>query len=92
MEEIDFGIVERELERIIKKQIKDEGLVKTGTLLDSIKVSYKDGVFSVTAEDYYKFLDEEHNLSQGAIDSIEFLAFFEKFLIGEFEKKINTFK
>ena len=89
MADMNFKPVEKELEKLIKKRITDEGLVKSGKLLKSISVSYKDGEFSVTAEDYYKYLDEEHNISEGAIYSQEFITFFENFLATEIEKQIN---
>ena len=87
--DINYKPVEKELERLIKKKIKDEGLVKTGKLLKSISVSYKNGEFEVTAEDYYAYLDEEYNISEGAIYSNEFISFFESHLAEQIEKNIK---
>jgi hypothetical protein len=88
MKDINFKPVEKELERLIKKKIKDEGLVKTGKLLNSISVSYKSGTFQVTAEDYYEYLDEEYNISESVVNSNEFISFFESHLAKEIEKNI----
>jgi hypothetical protein len=88
MKDINFKPVEKELERLIKKKIKDEGLVKTGKLLNSISVSYKSGTFQVTAEDYYEYLDEEYQISESVVNSNEFISFFESHLAKEIEKNI----
>jgi hypothetical protein len=88
MKDINFKPVEKELERLIKKKIKDEGLVKTGKLLNSISVSYKSGTFQVTAEDYYEYLDEEYQISESVVNSNEFISFFESHLAKQIEKNI----
>lgn len=89
MDKINYKPVEDKLEQLIKKRIIDEGLVKSGKLLKSISVSYKNGSFQVTAEDYYEYLDEKHNLSEGAVYSNEFISFFEDFMAKQIENNIK---
>lgn len=67
----------RKLENLItielQNKIKQEDLVDTGSLLDSIKAEVtftQDGLnVDIIAEDYYKYLDEEYNLTESIIDS-----------------------
>lgn len=87
--DINYKPVAEKLESLIKKKIKDEGLVKTGKLLNSISVSYKNGVFQVTAEDYYEHLDEKHKISESVLNSNEFISFFESHLAKQIEKNIK---
>lgn len=67
---------ERLIEDLIKKEINKKGLVDTGALLDSIDVTIKEtskGLsIQVEAEDYYTFLDEEHNITEDALASSGF--------------------
>lgn len=66
----DFSKIAKKIEELLKKRIVDEGLVKTGRLLNSIKVTYNNsGEFFVEAEDYFYFLDQKHNLSTPVLES-----------------------
>lgn len=84
--EIDYAPVCRKLEDLIKKKIQDEGLVDSGTLLKSIHAYYKDGNFYVDGEDYFKYLDDKHGISQSIYESDEFIIYMEDFMITQIEK------
>jgi hypothetical protein len=88
--ELDFKPISKKIEELIKKRIKDLGLVKTGTLLDSISVSTNGvGSFEVTAEDYYTALDAKYNISNYALESDELTQFIEDEIAKQLQKEIN---
>ena len=68
--------VEKSVEKLIKKEIKDKGLVDTGTLLNSITASVKmnkgNMTISVDGEDYFKYLDDEYSITEDAFASAGF--------------------
>lgn len=92
--EIDYKPIEKKLQSLMKKRIKDLGLVKTGRLLRSVKVTAgKDGDMKIEAEDYFEHLDEEHNISSYVLDSDEFIKFSEDEIAKQIEQQIDkTFK
>lgn len=68
--------VTKKIESLIKKEIKNKGLVDTGSLYDSIKATVKfssDGfIITVEGNDYFEYLDEKHNILSDAFDSSKF--------------------
>ena len=88
MIDIDYTPITKKSEDLIKKRIKQLGLVKTGKLLNSISVSYDGNVFLVTAEDYFSVLDEKHNISDYVFNSPEFISFVENYMVEQIEKQI----
>lgn len=83
---MDLEPIANKIEEMIKEKIKEEGLVKTGTLLNSIKVTAKsDGSFSVEAEDYFKYLDEEHGITESVFNSNELIDFIEEYIFEQIE-------
>lgn len=64
------------IENLIKDEISRQGLVESGALLDSVRCTYtiNDGVinFSVTAEDYFEYLDERYNITSNALSNPEY--------------------
>jgi hypothetical protein len=86
--EINYAPVCRKLEDLIKQKLRDEGLVDTGKLLESIRVEFRDGAFIVYGEDYFKYLDDEHGISKSIYESDEFIIFMEDFMIKQIEIKI----
>jgi hypothetical protein len=90
MEEINWAPISNKIEELIKERIKDLGLVKTGKLLNSIKVSSdSEGNFSITAEDYYNYLDEEYNISRYVLEGSELISFIENYVSTQIEKNIE---
>jgi hypothetical protein len=85
---INYDPICREIERQIKKRIRQLGLVKTGKLLDSISVSYNGTSFLVTAEDYFEYLDKEHNISDYVFESAVLISFIENYMVQQIEKQI----
>ena len=84
-QEIDYSPVCRKMEDLIKDKIEKEGLVETGKLLHSVKVYFKDGNFYVEAEDYFKYLDDKHGISNSIYESEEFNIFMQDFMIKQIE-------
>lgn len=90
MEEINWAPISNKIEELIKERIKELGLVKTGKLLNSIKVSSdSEGNFSIIAEDYYNYLDEEYNISRYVLDGSELISFIENYVSTQIEKNIE---
>lgn len=84
--EINWTIIAKFIEQLIKEKLKEKKLIATGKLLDSIKViSTGDGGFEMEGEDYFKFLDAEHKISAEVFASTELSDFIEK----EFAKAIE---
>lgn len=89
MKDIDYKPVCNFLKKAIQNELKAEGLVKTGKLLDSIEVTFDGSSFLVTAEDYYKYLDEKYNITEDAMEKSGFYSYFEKYLAEQIEKNIK---
>lgn len=77
------------LEELIKKRIKDLGLVKTGSLLNSVKVIVSDETFEVEANDYYEKLDEEYDISKYVLESREFQNYIAEVLEKEIDNELD---
>lgn len=88
MAEINWALACRKLEDLIKKKLRDEGLVETGKLVGSIHAFYADGSFIVEGEDYFKYLDDKHGISESIYNSDEFIIFMEDFMIKQIEDRI----
>lgn len=67
MNEIEELILEALREVIIEK-----GLVDTGKLLNSISVEINNYNIDIIAEDYFKFLDEKHNITNDLLNSSKY--------------------
>lgn len=86
---INYSKIAKKIEDILKDRIKAEGLIDSGALLRSIKVTYNDsGQFFIEAEDYFKYLDEKYNLSAPILDSNEISNIIADAIIEEIEKNI----
>jgi len=77
------------LEELIKDRIEELGLVKTGTLLESINVKVSGDSLIVEAEDYYDALDDEYNITDYVLESSEFINYIEKTISDELEDEIS---
>lgn len=89
MVEINYKPIEDKLTELIKKKIREDGLVKSGKLINSISTKFDGTSFVIMAEDYYKYLDAEYNISQEVIESNEFTSFLEDYLAKEIEKQFK---
>ena len=85
---MNYQIIAKKIEELLKKRIVDEGLVDSGSLLNSIEVTYEGGRFLVYAEDYFKYLDEEYNLSSSILDSEIITKMISDAITEEIEKNI----
>ncbi len=82
--------VANKIEEMIKQSITDNGLVKTGKLLRSIKVTVDDnGTYSIKAEDYFEFLNKEYKIVDTVINSSELNNYIEKYLEVEINKALD---
>ena len=88
MIDINYDPICREIERQIKKRIRQLGLVKTGKLLNSISVTTNGETFFVSAEDYFSILDEKHNITDYVFDSTTLISFIENYMVQQIEKQI----
>lgn len=66
----EINQIETALTKLIQNEIKKQGLVKTGRLLNSVKWEGKqvgdDFQFKMISEDYYEQLDKKHNITKNA--------------------------
>lgn len=87
---IDNNKIAKKIEELIKAKIKEKGLIKTGRLYNSIKVSTSNDVgFKIEAEDYYESLDIEHNISKEVFESAELNDFIQKEFLEAIERNIK---
>ena len=85
-----FSKIAKKIEEMIKDSITSKGLVKSGKLLRSIKVTVDDkGTYSIKAEDYFPYLDAEHNILKEVFDSPELDKYIENVMTDEFNKALN---
>lgn len=86
---MDFKNITDKIEDMLKDRIIELGLVKTGKLLKSIRVTESDGEFTITAEDYFTVLDEEYNISEYVFNSDELTDFIEEDITIQLQKEID---
>ncbi len=86
---INYTPICKDVEKLIKNRLKDLGLVKTGALSDSIKVTYSGSAFKVSALDYFEFLDDKHDITYFVFSSNEFVDLMENLMQKEIEDKIK---
>jgi hypothetical protein len=79
----------KKLEDMIKQKIEDDGLVNTGTMKDSIKVSVTKDGFAVEGINYFLYLNSEYDILEEVTNSGEFLDFTANYMANEMEKEIN---
>lgn len=86
--------IAKEIEKLIKKQIKKEGLIDSGKLYDSIKVKAKlindKFEFEIIAEDYYEYLDDRYKLTENALKDKSLERIIEIEIAKEIENKISS--
>lgn len=71
-EPINTDTINKKVENLIKDKIKDKGLVSTGHLLYSIKVTSTSTGFNIKAADYFKYLNSEYHILDEVFASKEF--------------------
>lgn len=89
--QINWAPVAKKIEDLIKQKIRMEGLVKTGKLIESIKVTWTaDGDFTLMAEDYFWVLDEKYKIMEWVYNSNEFADLYIDFVTYYFERELET--
>lgn len=86
---IDYTPLCKKITELIKAQIVSDGLVNTGTMLNSIRVSYFQGDFTIDAVDYFLVMNEKYKILDSVINSDEFVNYMSDYLSSEIEKNIN---
>lgn len=86
---MNYITIAAKLEELIKKKITEDGLVKSGKMRDSIKVSAGPDGFKVSAVDYFLYLNKEYNIMGEVIASSEFKQFMQKELSKQIEREIT---
>lgn len=76
--------VANKIEEMIKESIVDNRLVKTGKLLKSISVSADNkGNYTISAEDYFPYLDLEYKILDKIFKSSELEQFIQKVYVDD---------
>jgi hypothetical protein len=85
-----YAKIANRIRKLIKARIKEQGLIDTGLLYDSIFV-YPDGQggFEIQAEHYFQYLDEPYDLSDYVFNSIELVEYMEQVLGEAIELEID---
>lgn len=73
MKPIKYDRIEDKIANLIKSKIKQKGLVKSGKMLNSIKVKSSNGGFIVEAVDYFQYLDGEYHITDEVFASQAFI-------------------
>lgn len=88
---MDYRLIANKIEDMIKDSIVRNGLVKTGKLLKSIKVtSDGKGDYIISAEDYFTYLDAEYDILKTIFDSKEFDEYVTMVYEQEIQKELNN--
>lgn len=75
---LDYNPIAKEIQRLLKKLIRDLQLIKTGNMYKSINViADKKGNFSIEAVDYFVYVDAKYNLVDIVFDMPELADFIE---------------
>jgi len=83
---MDYSIIARKIEDMIRESIVRNKLVKTGKLLKSIHVSADSkGNYEISAEDYFPYLNSEYKILEKIFDSDE----LQQFIAKAYEDDIN---
>lgn len=82
-------IINKEVENLIKEKIKEKGLVKTGHLLNSIKVTSSAKGFKIKAADYFTFLNKEHEILSEVFASKEFKTLLVKLAVQQVSENLK---
>ena len=88
---MNLSKIAKKLEEMIKASIKEKGLVDTGKLYNSIKVTVDDkGNYSIKAEDYFVFLNEKYDILKPITESKEFNDYASLIYTEEIEKELSN--
>ena len=86
----DYTPIARKLRAMIRKEIKDYGLIDTGAMYDSITVYVEDiDNYYVEAVDYFKYWDENYGITEKVYNSDAFNKFVYDFYVAEVERILN---
>jgi molecular chaperone DnaK (HSP70) len=68
----ELSQISKDIEDTLKDIIQKEGLIDTGRLYNSVSVTIKGNEIDVETEDYYKYLDEDYQLTKQLENSTAF--------------------
>ncbi len=78
-----------QLNSLVRFELQQKGLVKTGRLLKSIQWIYNNGRFQMISEDYFQYLDEKHSITKDLVNSQGFKDVMTKFLATQIETSLS---
>jgi hypothetical protein len=88
----DLARIGKDLEKALKDIIVKEGLVDTGRLRDSVKISIRGNEIDISTEDYFKYLDKDYKLTEQFENSKAFdvaVKRLENAIASDFQKNIG---
>lgn len=84
-------LISDKLQELVKAKIIELGLVKTGHMLNSIRVTYvNDSNINLNAVGYFQFLNEKYSIVASCVKSPEFISFVEKTVAADIRQRINN--
>ena len=81
--------ITEKIEAMIKQSIINKGLVKSGRMLNSIKVTESISGYSVNAVHYFVYLNDEHDIINDVLNSPELKLFIETILKEDLENALK---
>ena len=81
--------IANKIESMIKEEITRLGLVKSGKMRDSIKVTYSNNNYKIEAIEYFIYKDKEFGITEKVFNSDELLSFIKQEIINQIYKDIN---
>lgn len=85
---MDYNRIARKMEDLIKKSIKDYGLIDTGAMYDSIEVTVNASGYEISAVEYFKYHNSDYNIVKDVVESNEFISFMEDMFVEDINKDI----
>lgn len=81
------------LKNLIRDDIKRKGLVDSGALLNSIKVTFdiftNSIILNVEAEDYFQYLDKRYNIMDDVLSSSQWQNALDEAMLELIEKRLG---
>lgn len=74
MEPIDYSNIETKVANLIKANIKEKNLIRTGNMYNSIKVRSSKSGLIISAVDYFVYVDYNNNILNDVFNSEEFIS------------------
>lgn len=73
MKPIKYDRIETKVANLIKNDIRQKGLIRTGNMYNSIKVKSQNGGFIVYGIYYFEFVNRKYSITDDVFNSDEFI-------------------